>query len=46
MKKNMKLISGLTGAACLLSSMAVAEEAVTVTERAAESYAKVANVKG
>ena len=46
MKKNLKFISGLTGAACLLSSMAVAEEAVTVTERAVESYAKVANVKG
>ena len=48
MKKNMKLISGLTGAACLLSSMAVAEEAaaVTVSERAEETFAKVANVQG
>ena len=48
MKKNMKLISGRTGAACLLSSMAVAEEAaaVTVSERAEETFAKVANVQG
>ena len=46
MKKNVKLISGLTGAACLLSGMAVAEEAVTVSERAAETYDKVANVQG
>ena len=48
MKKNMKLISGLTGAACLLSSMAVAEEAaaVTVSERDEETFAKVANVQG
>ena len=47
--KGMKLLSGVTGAAALLSSCVVAAEAeqpVQLNERAGETYEKVANVKG
>lgn len=45
--KSLKLLSGITGAAALLSNCAVyAEQNVQISERMEESFAEVANVEG